>query len=53
LSLRGASIEGTLDPIRPTVEHVRVDHGDLDVLVAEKLLDGSEVVAGFEQVGRE
>ena len=30
-----------------------VDHGRLDVFVAEQLLDGADVVAGHQQVGRE
>ena len=30
-----------------------VDHGGRDVAVAEELLDGADVVAGFEEVGRE
>jgi len=30
---------------------VGVDHGGLDVLVAEQFLDGAYVVTGFEQVG--
>jgi hypothetical protein len=33
------------------VENVGVDHRGLDVLMAEQLLDGPDVVAVFEQVG--
>ena len=32
---------------------MRVDHGCCDVLVAEELLDGADVVAGLEKVGCE
>jgi hypothetical protein len=32
---------------------VGVDHRGAEVFVAQELLDGSDVVAGFEQVGRE
>src|SRR5450756_2850886 len=35
------------------VEHVRVDHGRADVLVTKQFLDGADVVARLEQVGRE
>jgi hypothetical protein len=36
----------------PFVEHVRVDHRGLDVLVAEELLDRPDVVPGQEEMGR-
>jgi hypothetical protein len=32
---------------------VRVDHRGLDVLAAEKLLDAPDVIAVFEEMGRE
>ena len=35
------------------VQDVRVNHRRADVAVAEQLLDGPDVVAGFEQVGCE
>jgi hypothetical protein len=35
------------------VEDVGVDLGGADVLVAEELLDGADVVAGLEEMGRE
>ena len=37
----------------PTIEHVGVDHGGLELGVAEELLDGSDVVAGEEEMGGE
>src|SRR5262249_24593310 len=45
-------VRRTLDAGRPAVQDVRVDHGRADVAVAEQLLDGADVVSGFEQVGR-
>ena len=36
-----------------TIEHMRIDHGGLDVLVAEQFLDCADVVAIFQQVGGE
>lgn len=38
---------------RADLEHVGVDHGGLDVFMAEQILDGADVVTGFEQVGGE
>lgn len=38
---------------RPAVQHVRVDHRRGHVTVAEKFLDGADVAAVLEQVGRE
>ena len=35
------------------LEDVGVDHGGLDILVAEQVLDGADVVAVLEQVGGE
>jgi hypothetical protein len=37
----------------PMPRVVRVDHGRAHVLVAQQLLDGADVVAGFEQMGGE
>jgi len=36
-----------------TLQHVGVDHGRLDVLVAQQLLDGADVVMVFQQMGGE
>lgn len=44
-------IQGAAHSRGAAVEHVGVDHGGLDVLVAEQFLDGAYVVTGFEQVG--
>jgi hypothetical protein len=46
-------VEGALDAEGASVEDVGVDHGGGDVAVAEELLDGADVVAGFQQVGGE
>ena len=46
-------VQGTADAEGAAVQDVRVDHGRGDVFVAEKLLDGSDVLAGFQQVGGE
>jgi len=43
-------IERAADSQSATIEDVRVDHGGLDVLVAEEFLHGADVVAGHEQV---
>jgi hypothetical protein len=34
------------------VEHVRIDHRRAHVAMTEELLDRSDIVARFEQVGR-
>src|SRR5512141_910545 len=50
----GASpVERADDSERAAVDDVRVDHGGPDVLVAEECLDGPDVGARFEEVGRE
>lgn len=49
----GGLVEGASDAEGATVEDVRVDHGRGDVAMTEQLLDGADVVAGLEQVGRE
>jgi hypothetical protein len=46
-------IHRALDPGRPAVEDVRVDHDGAHVAVTEQLLDRPDVVAVFKQVGRE
>ena len=46
-------IEWAADAGGAAVEDVGVDHGGGDVLVAEQLLDGADVVAVLEQVGGE
>jgi hypothetical protein len=34
------------------VENVGVDHGRLDILMPQEFLDGTDVIMGFEEVGR-
>src|SRR5213080_3000770 len=46
-------VEWTHHAARPALEHVRVDHGRGDVPVPQQLLDGADLGAGFEEVGRE
>ncbi len=46
-------VGGAQDATAAAVEDVGVDHGCLDVRMAEELLDGADVVAALEQVGRE
>jgi len=46
----GRLIERAADAEGAAIEDVGVDHGGRDVAVAQKLLDGPDVVAGFEQV---
>src|SRR5690349_941894 len=43
-------VEGTLDGQSPAVQDVGVDHGGLDILVPEQLLDGSDIVAAFQEM---
>ena len=45
------AIQGAFNGQAAAVKDVGVDHGGLDVLVAEQLLDGADVVAALEQVG--
>jgi len=51
--LSSQRIDGTDHAQRPLVEHMRVDHGGLDVGVAEKFLHGADVLAGFQQMSSE
>ena len=46
-------VQGTPDPSATLVQDMGVDHGGADVFVAEELLDGTDVVAVFQEVGRE
>ena len=41
----------TDDAVAAAVEDVSVDHGGADILVAQQLLHGPDVVAVFQQVG--
>ncbi len=47
------SVEGASNAEAAAVQYVGVDHGRGYVAVAEEFLDGSDVVAGLEQVGGE
>lgn len=46
-------VEGTADSMAAAVEDMGVDHGGLDMFVAEKLLHGPDIVTALEQVGCE
>ena len=46
------SIEGAADSQATPVDDVGVDHGRFDILVAQKLLYCSDIVVGFQEVGR-
>src|SRR3954464_7689310 len=45
-------VEGAHDTAAAAIEHVRIDHRRVHVLVAEELLDGADVVAGLQEMGR-
>ena len=45
------SIHRAANVRRSTIEDMEMDHRRLDVAVAQKVQDGSDVVAAFEQVG--
>ena len=45
-------VEWAPDASAPLVEDMRIDHGRAHVAVPEQFLDGSDVVPGFEQMGR-
>ena len=44
-------VHGTANSRGAAVQDMSVDHGGLDVAVAEEFLDGADIVAVFEQVG--
>jgi hypothetical protein len=44
---------GLKAPRPPTVEHVGVDHGGLHTLAAQQLLNGPDVVAVLQKMGRD
>jgi hypothetical protein len=46
-------IERTADAQSSAVEDVGIDHGGIDVGMAEKFLDGADIVTGFQQMGGE
>ena len=47
------TVERTSGAERAALDDVRVDHGRTDVGMPQKLLDGADVRAGFEQMGGE
>jgi hypothetical protein len=47
-----SAIEGAADAARAPVENVGVDHRRPNVVVSEELLDGADVVALLQKVGR-
>ncbi len=46
-------VQRTANARRPTVEHMGIEHRRFDIAMAQQLLDGSNVIAAFEQVGGE
>lgn len=52
LSVKGVRRAGDAATGR-IAENMGVDHGGLHILVAEEFLDGADVVAGHEEMGRE
>lgn len=51
-SSTSAWIERTPHASATALQHVRVDHGCVDVLVSEEFLDRTDIVAILQQVGR-
>jgi len=49
----GRRIEWAANGETAALQHVGVDHGGLDVFVAEQFLDRANVIAVFEEVGGE
>ena len=47
------AVEGALHTASPLVQHVGVDHRRRHVRMSEQLLHRADVVAGFQEVGRE
>jgi len=50
---RGSIVERAPNPAPAAVEHVGVNHCRRDVAMAEKLLDGANVISRLEEVGGE
>ena len=48
-----AQIERTAHPLPTALEHMRIDHGSTDILVAEEFLHGANVIAIFQEMGSE
>jgi len=47
----GAIIQWAVHGQWPSIQHVRIDHRRSHILVPEQLLEGTDVVASFEEVG--
>ncbi len=45
-------IQGTFHPLPPLLQHMRIDHGRGNVIVTKKRLNGSDICATLQQVGR-
>ncbi len=48
--LSSKSVDRAANSGRSTIENMGIDHGRLDVIVAQKLLNSANVVAAFQQV---
>jgi hypothetical protein len=46
-------IEGTTHALSATLKDMRLDHGGADALVAQEFLNGANIIAIFQQMGRE
>lgn len=44
-SLREQHISLTLDTLASTIEDVGINHGSADILMAQQLLDGADIIA--------
>jgi hypothetical protein len=53
LGLQAQGVGGALDSVAPAIQHVGIEHRGADALVAQELLDGADVVAPYQEVGRE
>ena len=47
------AIQWTTDGFRTSIEDMRINHSGLDIFVAEEFLNCANIIASFEQVGRE
>jgi len=52
-SINSHPVQRTADARRPTVEHMGIDHGHFDIAMTQRLLDSSNLIPTFEQVGNE
>jgi hypothetical protein len=47
------NIQRASDPTPTSIEHMGVDHGGLHIFMTQQLLNCADVIAVFQQVGRE